>query len=212
MGTYQNPPDLSSLTYTIVRFKEQEVKGEVVWNFFKDQCRHCLEPPCKEAADMMVKGAIRQDQNGAVIFTEETKRCDFQEIRDACPYDVPRHDGATGVLYKCTFCNDRMASGMVPACIKTCPTGTLQFGMRADILSRAEVRLKKLKETHPAARIIDKDEVSWVYVLHQPEVQFQITRRERTPSAMYALRSLFKPLGILAMGAALLSQIPGTRE
>jgi formate dehydrogenase iron-sulfur subunit len=212
VGTYQNPPDLSSLTYTIVRFKEQVEKGEVIWNFFKDQCRHCVEPPCKMVADDMVAGAILQDENGAVTFTEKTKDCDFEEVHEACPYDIPRKDPATGVMYKCTFCKDRIDNGMIPACIKTCPTGALQFGLREEILKKAEVRLSELKKTHPGARIVDADEVSWIYVLHQPEAQFQISRRERKPSTMYAWRSLFKPLGIFAMGAALVSQVARGRD
>jgi formate dehydrogenase iron-sulfur subunit len=196
MGTYQNPPDLSNLTYTLVRFKEQAVEGNVVWTFFKDQCRHCLEPPCKDTADMMVKGAILQDANGAVTFTEMTKECDFQEIRDSCPYDIPRKDPATGIMYKCTFCNDRIANGLVPACIKVCPTGTLQFGLRDDILKKAEMRLSTLKKTFPAARVVDAEEVSWIYILHEPEKYFQVSRRERKPTTMYALRSLLKPFGV----------------
>ncbi len=212
VGTYQNPPDLSSLTFTIVRFKENLVGGEVVWNFFKDQCRHCLEPPCKEVAGTVTNGAVLQDASGGVIFTEKTKAIDYDEIRDACPYDIPRQDQATGILYKCTFCNDRIANGMLPACIKACPTGALSFGLREEILKNAEMRLSVLKKTHPASRIIDKDEVTWIYVLHQPEVQFQITRRERKPSALYALKSLTKPLGIFAMGAALVSQVARSRE
>ncbi len=212
VGTYQNPPDLSHLTWTIIRFKEQEVKGEVVWNFFKDQCRHCLEPPCKEAADAMVQGAILQDASGAVTFTEKTKDCDFEEVRDACPYDIPRKDPVTGVMYKCTLCNDRISNGMIPACIKVCPTGTLSFGPRDEILKKAEKRLNVLKRDYPAARILDADEVSWIYVLPYSESQYQMTRRERKPSALYALRSLSKPLGIFAMGAALVSQVAKGRQ
>jgi formate dehydrogenase iron-sulfur subunit len=212
VGTFQNPPDLSSLTYTIIRFKEQVVGGDVVWTFFKDQCRHCLEAPCKMVADDMVEGAILQDENGAVIFTEKTKQCDFEEVRDACPYNIPRQDPATGVMTKCTFCNDRIANGMVPACVKTCPTGALQFGSREEILKKAESRLSELKNAHPSARIVDADEVSWIYVLHQPEAQFQISRRERKPPTMYAWRSLLKPLGIFAMGAALVSQVAKGRD
>ncbi|MBW2057695.1 MAG: formate dehydrogenase [Deltaproteobacteria bacterium] len=212
VGTYQNPPDLSNLTYTIIRFKEQAAGGKVAWNFFKDQCRHCLEPPCKDVADSMVRGAILQDTSGAVIYTEKTKDCDFGEIREACPYDIPRQDPATGVLYKCTFCNDRIDNGMVPVCIKACPTGALQFGLRKEILKRAETRLRELKKSHPAARILDRDEVSWIYILHQPEAEFQMSRKERSPSVRYALRSLFKPLGILAMGAAVVGQVSRDRE
>jgi formate dehydrogenase iron-sulfur subunit len=212
VGTYQNPPDLSSVTFTLIRFKENVVGGEVAWNFFKDQCRHCLVPPCKEVADTVVQGAIGQDANGAVVFTDKTKNCDFDEIRDACPYDIPRKDAATGIMYKCTFCADRIANGMIPACIKACPTGALQFGRRQEIVKKAVIRAKELKRTQPAARVIDRDEVSWIYVLHHPEAHFQITRRDRKPSAMYALKSLSKPLGLFAMGAALMSQVAKGRE
>jgi formate dehydrogenase iron-sulfur subunit len=101
---------------------------------------------------------------------------------------------------------------MIPACIKVCPTGTLQFGPREEILKEAEMRLGVLKKTYPAARILDADEVSWIYVLHYPEKHFQIARKEGKPSNMYALKSLFKPLGIFAMGAALVSQMNKGRE
>ncbi|NIQ39554.1 MAG: formate dehydrogenase [Proteobacteria bacterium] len=207
VGTYQNPPDLSSITFTLVRFKETLANGDVVWNFFKDQCRHCVEPPCKEVADVMAKGAVFQDQSGAVVFTDKTKNCNFGEIRDACPYDIPRQDAATSIIYKCTFCNDRVASGMTPACVKACPNGALSFGPRGEVLKNAEKRLIALKKTYPESRLIDKEEVSWIYLLHHPETHFQITRKERKRSPIYARRSLIKPLGTLAMGAALVSQV-----
>ena len=207
VGTYQNPPDLSHLTYTIVRFKEQVVQGEVVWTFFKDQCRHCVEPPCKEVADEMAPGAILQNKDGAVMFTERTRQCDFQEVRDACPYDIPRKDPVTGVMYKCTFCNDRVSNGMIPACIKVCPTGALQFGPRDEILKKAEMQVRELKKRFPDARMIDADEVSWIYVLNYPEAKFQLTRRERKPSTMYALRSLTGRRGLFAMGSALVRHV-----
>ena len=58
-GTYQNPPDLSAATWKLVRFNEVESKrGEPKWNFFPDQCRHCLYPPCKIAADERKGGAV----------------------------------------------------------------------------------------------------------------------------------------------------------
>ncbi|RQW78967.1 MAG: hypothetical protein EHM79_21020, partial [Geobacter sp.] len=31
-GTFQNPPDLSGMTYTVVRFKEDSTNGEMTWN------------------------------------------------------------------------------------------------------------------------------------------------------------------------------------
>jgi len=205
-GTYQNPPDLSVATYTLVRFKELSEKDEIRWNFFKDQCRHCLEPPCKEAADMAVKGAIMQDQNGTVLFTEKTRLLDINEIREACPYDIPRQDPNTKLMAKCTFCADRIANGMIPACIKACPTGALAFGPRDKILEMANERVKVVKERFPLARLIDVDEVSWIYLLHLPQAEFQMTVRAKRPSTV-ARRAFMKPLGALVAGTALLGPV-----
>ena len=205
-GTYQNPPDLSVITYTLIRFKEISDKGEIRWNFFKDQCRHCLEPPCKEAADMAAKGAITQDKNGAVLFNEKTMLLDIKEIREACPYDIPRQDPNTKLMAKCTFCADRIADGMIPACIKACPTGTLAFGPRDKILGMANRRLKEVKKRFPLAKLVDKDEVSWIYLLHQPEAEFQMTVRAKRPVTV-ARRAFMKPLGALAAGTALLGSV-----
>jgi formate dehydrogenase iron-sulfur subunit len=205
-GTYQNPPDLSVTTYTLIRFKELSDGGEMRWNFFKDQCRHCLEPPCKEAADMKVKGAIIKEPSGAVLFTEKTRLLDGKEIREACPYDIPRQDPNTKLMAKCTFCADRIAHGMIPACIKACPTGTLTFGPRDKILETAQKRLEEVKKHFPEAKLMgDQEEVSWIYLLHRPEAQFQMTARARVarPVAV-ARRSLLKPFGVLVAGATVL--------
>ncbi len=206
VGTYQNPPDLSATTYTLVRFKEVTDKEEVRWNFFKDQCRHCLEPPCKEAADMEAEGAIIQDENGCVLFTEKTRLLDIKEIRDACPYDIPRQDPKTKLMAKCTFCSDRIANGMIPACIKACPTGALAFGLREKILETANERLKVAKERFPLARLIDMEEISWIYLLHQPAAEFQMTVRAKGPITV-ARRAFMKPFGALVAGTALLGSV-----
>jgi formate dehydrogenase iron-sulfur subunit len=201
IGTYQNPPDLSVATYTLIRFKEVSDKGEIRWNFFKDQCRHCLEAPCKDAADETVKGAITQDKNGSVLFTEKTRLLNIKEIREACPYDIPRQDPNTKLMAKCTFCADRIANGMIPACIKACPTGTLAFGPRDKILAMARKSLNEVKKRFPLARLIDEDEVSWIYLSHRPEAEFQMTvRAKRTRPVTVARRALMKPFGAFIAG------------
>jgi formate dehydrogenase iron-sulfur subunit len=205
-GTYQNPPDLSVTTYTLIRFKELSENGEMRWNFFKDQCRHCLEPPCKEAADMQVKGAIIKEPSGAVLFTEKTRLLDGKEIREACPYDIPRQDPNTKLMAKCTFCNDRIANGMVPACIKVCPTGTLSFGPRDKMLEMANKRLAEVKKRFPQAKLMgDEEEVSWIYILNRPEAEFQMTvaARKKRPVTV-ARRAFMRPFGALVAGATLL--------
>ncbi len=160
-GSHQNPQDLNANNYKLVRFNEHLEDGKVRWNFFPDQCRHCDMPPCKDTGDIYHEGAILKDEKtGAVLFTDKTKaftESEFKDVRDSCPYDIPRRDAKTGLLSKCTMCNDRIHNGMLPACVKVCPTGAMNFGDRADMLKLAEKRLAEVKKDWPKARLADPD-------------------------------------------------------
>ena len=80
-GTHQNPPDLNPCNYKLVRFHEhKDENGRVVWNFFPDQCRHCIYPVCKDVADMAVPGAIIQDkETGAVLCTKKSAELSYED-------------------------------------------------------------------------------------------------------------------------------------
>ena len=148
-GTHQNPPDLTPHNYKLVRFSEHKIDGRVHWLFFPEQCRHCLQPACKAAADGYVEGAIVMDEaTGIVVCTEKSKELtaeQAQEVIDSCPYNVPRRNEKTGELTKCTMCIDRVQAGLIPMCVKTCCTGTMNFGEREDMLKLAEERLAKVQ-------------------------------------------------------------------
>ena len=168
-GSHQNPQDLNAYNYKLVRFSEHLDNGVVRWNFFPDQCRHCEIAPCKETGDMYIEEAIIQDEKtGAIVYTEKTAKFsdeEFQEIKESCPYDIPRRDEKTRVMAKCTMCNERIHNGMPPACVKVCPTGAMNFGEREDMLKLAEQRLGKLKEKWPNAMLADPDSVNVIYLL-----------------------------------------------
>ncbi|HDQ40335.1 MAG TPA: formate dehydrogenase, partial [Desulfonatronum sp.] len=68
-GSHQNPKDLSYNTLKLVRFTEVVEDGKLKnWLFFPEQCRHCVNPPCKMVADNYDPRAILQDPlTGAVI-------------------------------------------------------------------------------------------------------------------------------------------------
>ena len=199
-GTHQNPPDLSAITLKVVRFKEVTEGGEFKWLFMPDQCRHCVLPPCKDAADGVNKEAIVQDNaTGAVLFTEKTKLVPFNVIKDACPYDIPRMDAKTKQVFKCDMCNDRVTAGLLPACVKTCPTGAMNFGEQADMLALAQKRLAEVKKTHPKALLVDYDSVRVIFLAEYPPNLYHKTLMAdaagpRTFTRFAAMDKLLAPL------------------
>jgi len=174
-GSHQNPKDLSGVTLKLVRFSEVVEDGKMQWLFFPEQCRHCVEPPCLDS--MEVPGAIVHDQEtGAVIYTELTaKEKDKDSYRSGCPYDIPRVNEETGEIVKCDMCNDRVKAGMLPSCVKVCPTGAMNFGDRDDMLALAEKGLENAQKKFPNAELIDVDEVRVIYLVQtDPDSYFEM--------------------------------------
>jgi len=166
-GSLQNPKDLSCDTWKLVRFNEVN-EEKLSWCFFQDQCRHCLNPPCKKVADEKAKGAITQDENtGAVIFNPKTKIkvADFMAIRESCPYDIPRMHSENDTLSFCNMCVDRIRAGLLPVCVKTCSSRAMFFGDRATVLKMAEKRLSEVKEIYKEAVLTDPNDVRVIFLL-----------------------------------------------
>lgn len=115
---------------------------------------------------------LHDEATGAVIFRERTKGLDFQAIREACPYDIPRLDEKTGLLTKCDMCIDRIQAGMQPACVKVCPTGTMNFGELEEMLSLADARLDRVKREHPQAQLLDRADLRAIYLVTQPRTMY----------------------------------------
>ena len=195
-GTYQNPPDLSFDTYKLVRMNEPVIDGQLKWLFFPEQCRHCIEAPCLETAGD--PDAIYYDEpSGAVIYTAATKNLNAAEIIEACPYHIPRQ-GPDGTLAKCDMCYDRVAAGMLPACVKTCPTGAMNFGERQEMLSLAEKRLAIVQKTHPEAMLLDAGDIRVIYlVAYDPGLYHEYavaSNRDFGISRQVALKRMVRPL------------------
>jgi len=165
LGSHQNPPDMDGNTFKLVRFSEVVSDGKLKWYFFPDQCRHCLEPPCKDSVEGYVDNAVIQDEaTGAVVYTEKAKEAPFDEVKSSCPYDIPRKN-AKGQLTKCTMCIDRISNGLKPACVKICPTGAMNFGERDEMLKLAKERVEALKAKNPKAQLLDADQVRVIYLV-----------------------------------------------
>jgi len=167
LGTYQNPRDLSSETWRLVRFSEGlKEDGKPYWYFFPDQCRHCLDPPCADAIQGHAPdGVEKNEKTGAVVFTQKSKEVPFEEVRTACPYNIPRQDPKTKVMVKCTMCLDRISSNRLPSCVLSCPTNAVVFGERDAIVEMVNKRVEELKKTYPKARALNSKEVRVIYIV-----------------------------------------------
>lgn len=168
VGTYENPDDLYWDTFTRVIFKETEVGDKLAWNFRKEQCRHCVEPGCKESCP--IEGAIVKHPNGAVVVDQnkcvggKDGKCDLDCV-DGCMYEVPRFmPESPKKMRKCTFCFDRQKAGKKPACVTACLSGTLFYGKREEVIAEGQKRLAELRLEYPDAHLVDAEDVSWIYL------------------------------------------------
>lgn len=203
-GNYQNPPDLTPNTFKLVRFNELEEGNAVKWYFFPDQCRHCIDPPCKAVAEGLGSKAVVQDgETGAVIFKkgEKVSKSQFQEIRAACPYNVPRWDAKSKTMAKCTMCFDRITNGLKPACVKTCPSGAMNFGDRTEMLALANNRLKELKAKYPKAQLLDAEMVRTIFLVVDDPAKyhkFAIAENAFGITRLAAMKRMVRPLASLS--------------
>lgn len=194
-GSYENPPDLSFNTYKLVRMSEKVIDGKLKWLFFPEQCRHCLEAPCLEAAGDET-AIFRDDATGAIIYSANTKELDAEEVISACPYNVPRK-AKDGTLAKCDMCHDRVKNGLTPACVKTCPSGAMHFGSHEQMRQLADQRLAEVRSRYPDAMLADPEDVSVIYLLAYSADRYFENAVGAASSGMtrqMALKRLIRPL------------------
>ena len=64
----------------------------------------------------------------------------------ACPFGVVDLSLDDGKAHKCTLCYDRLKGGLEPACAKSCPTDSIQFGELDELHERAQRRVEELHD------------------------------------------------------------------
>jgi formate dehydrogenase iron-sulfur subunit len=143
-GSYQSHEDLTATTWDLMRFNEVELpNNDLAWLIRKDSCLHCEDPGCLAACP--APGAIVQYENGIVDF-DQSKCIGCQYCIAGCPFDIPRFDQTTKKVYKCTLCVDRVTTGLEPACVKACPTGSIKYGSTEDMIAYGNTKVAKLRE------------------------------------------------------------------
>jgi molybdopterin-containing oxidoreductase family iron-sulfur binding subunit len=140
-------------------------------------CNHCDEPPCTRVCP--TQATWKRDSDGIVMM--DWHRCiGCRYCIAACPYGSrsfnwsdprPYIDGgmdpnyptrSKGVVEKCTFCDARLAEGLMPACVEACPEKALVFGDLADPNSEVRQIIKEQYTLRRRPELGTKPEVFYI--------------------------------------------------
>jgi formate dehydrogenase iron-sulfur subunit len=144
--SYDNTGRLGAHTWRHVTFLETDARATSMppyqsgWLMMSDVCKHCDPAPCLEACPT---GALFRTEFDTVVVQQDIcNGCGY--CVPACPFGVVELAKEDGKAHKCTLCYDRLKGGLEPACAKSCPTDSIQFGEVEELVERAERRVDQL--------------------------------------------------------------------
>lgn len=96
-------------------------------------CNHCAAPAC---VPVCPSGAMhkRQEDGLVVVDTETCIGC--KSCAMACPYGAPQYNARKGHMTKCDGCYERVAEGLKPVCVESCPLRALDFAPIEELRER----------------------------------------------------------------------------
>jgi formate dehydrogenase iron-sulfur subunit len=225
----QNPVTLSAKTFALVTSTEvvdETAPGGLHWVFTKRQCMHCEDPACASACPVT---ALHKGADGKVTY-DEAKCIGCRYCMWACPFGAPtaEWDSLAPRIRKCTMCADResdphlavrndqpltdedrkryAAAHAVPACVKQCPAGALEYGDRTALLAKARERIARAPERYHA-HVYGEQEAGGTNMLYLTAVPPQELGLPAVGTESYAARSKVAlgavPPAVVGVGAAL---------
>ena len=114
---YQTPPQLNFRKV----YSANENPAAPERNFISLACLHCDDPACLNNCPT---AAYHKRGDGVVVH--DVNLCVGCKLcTAACPYGAPKYDVASGKVYKCQYCYQRLDQGSLPSCVEGCPVGAL---------------------------------------------------------------------------------------
>jgi formate dehydrogenase iron-sulfur subunit len=111
------------------------------------------------------------------------------------------------------MCVDRVHSGLLPACVKTCPTGAMNFGDRDKMVALANKHLGEVKSKCPNAEVSGLEDLRVFYLLaDKPEKYYKFASADIVPSGMdrkMALKKISRSLKELSSEWQMLNKLAG---
>lgn len=119
-------------------------------------CNHCDDPACVKVCPT---GAMHKDPETGLVSVNEKHCVGCGYCHMACPYNVPKVDREKGHSVKCDGCKDRVAQGLKPICVESCPLRALDFGPVDEMGKLGEradfAPLPKKDLTHPNLYVVE---------------------------------------------------------
>ncbi|GAB6060618.1 4Fe-4S dicluster domain-containing protein [Desulfonatronum parangueonense] len=163
-------------------------------------CMQCDVPTCVQACP---SGATFKDPQTGIVHVNEAMCIGCGKCIRSCPYDARFRDPVKRVPVKCDFCFSagRLARGLVPACVDTCPTKARVFGDLNDPESEVSRLLRDKPTVRVTSRNIDTQPNMYYLTATEPadwpaDVQF--------PAAYASMASLINPVVKVAVGLSAL--------
>lgn len=98
-------------------------------------CQHCQDPACVHVCPT---GAMHKDSETGLVSVNADVCVGCGYCHMACPYNAPTVDRSLGHSVKCDGCAERVAQGLRPICVESCPLRALDFGPIEDMQKMGE--------------------------------------------------------------------------
>ncbi len=117
------------------------------FEYIARMCLHCTVPPC---ADACPQQCLYKDRQTGLTLYDNTACVGCGCCAVACPHGAitfrKTPDGPSrGRMEKCDACHIRQEAGLLPACVRACPTGALRLSCTGPMPDKSDDFERKRK-------------------------------------------------------------------